>query len=471
MIALAVFAVPAVLTLWYPVRRTFAHFEINYNEGWNAYRARMAASGVPLYGAPPRYTITDYPPLSFHVVGFLGRINGDVVAAGRYLALLSFAVAGGLVALIARAFTGGWRAPAYAALSAVIGIAMLQPDRIGMDDPQLFATTLSLAGFYACVRRPDSLSWMGFSAAAFAASCFTKHNLLAFPLAVAVYLVLTRRWKQFATWAGVLVVCSALLVAAIIRVDGPYLWAHLFSTRSYSLDAAVSLTSRYLQLFWIPVAGSLAWSVWKRRDGARGLLAIGLIASLAFAFGFSGGSGVDGNIFFDSIIIVAIITAVAASDLAPAILHRRLGTPLLTVLLLAPAAGFLPGLAERLQSDSAQLREIPALETNFRDAVRFVRSRPGPALCNNLLVCFEAGKPEEVDTFLISSWLGVGRISESEALALAGPRRFSAIELPATDQGPVAPSPPLRSFVGRVLENYHVGMRAGGYGLLIPNSE
>ncbi len=37
---------------WFPLRRTFANVEVNYNEGWNAYRAAMVASGIPLYGSP-----------------------------------------------------------------------------------------------------------------------------------------------------------------------------------------------------------------------------------------------------------------------------------------------------------------------------------------------------------------------------------------------------------------------------------
>jgi len=60
--------------IWFPLRRTFANVEINYNEGWNAYRAAMVASGIPLYGTPPHGfgTGTAYPPLSFHLIGWLG---------------------------------------------------------------------------------------------------------------------------------------------------------------------------------------------------------------------------------------------------------------------------------------------------------------------------------------------------------------------------------------------------------------
>ena len=54
----------------FPVKRIFANVEVNYNEGWNAYRADMVAKGVRLYGQPPQGfgTATAYPPISFHLI-------------------------------------------------------------------------------------------------------------------------------------------------------------------------------------------------------------------------------------------------------------------------------------------------------------------------------------------------------------------------------------------------------------------
>src|SRR5712691_1442502 len=75
---------------WFPLRRTFANVEVNYNEGWNTYRAAMVASGTPLYGVPPRGlgTMTAYPPLSFHLVGLLGRASTFTVI-GRLVSVSS----------------------------------------------------------------------------------------------------------------------------------------------------------------------------------------------------------------------------------------------------------------------------------------------------------------------------------------------------------------------------------------------
>src|SRR6266705_3524219 len=87
----------------FPVHRIFANVEVNYNEGWNAYRADMVAKGIRLYGAPPQGlgTATAYPPISFHLISWLGSTNTFVVA-GRLVSLLSLIAAGLFIGLIVR---------------------------------------------------------------------------------------------------------------------------------------------------------------------------------------------------------------------------------------------------------------------------------------------------------------------------------------------------------------------------------
>src|ERR1051325_6275646 len=53
----------------FPVRRIFMNIQVNYNEGWNAYRTAQVARGIPLYRTPPQGLAgaTAYPPISFHL--------------------------------------------------------------------------------------------------------------------------------------------------------------------------------------------------------------------------------------------------------------------------------------------------------------------------------------------------------------------------------------------------------------------
>src|ERR1022692_1283973 len=61
-----------------PIAVSQAHINVLYNEGWNAYRQDMAANGIPIYGEPPGYLEANYPPLSFHIIGLLGSLSGDM---------------------------------------------------------------------------------------------------------------------------------------------------------------------------------------------------------------------------------------------------------------------------------------------------------------------------------------------------------------------------------------------------------
>jgi len=86
------------------------------NEGWNAYHAAAAMAGQGPYPAASSFMTDNYPPLSFYVVGALGKVFGDNIVAGRILSLLSFAVVAGGIAALARRFGCNLREAAFASL-------------------------------------------------------------------------------------------------------------------------------------------------------------------------------------------------------------------------------------------------------------------------------------------------------------------------------------------------------------------
>ncbi|WP_152536136.1 hypothetical protein [Mesorhizobium loti] len=81
----------ALAALW-PVYRAFLNIEIDTNEGWNAYYADAAMGRMPLYASAHQLIANNYPPLSFYIVGGLGRLIGDPVLAGRLLSLAAVLV-------------------------------------------------------------------------------------------------------------------------------------------------------------------------------------------------------------------------------------------------------------------------------------------------------------------------------------------------------------------------------------------
>jgi len=124
------------------------------NEGWNAYHAAAAMGAGPLYPGPQSFMINNYPPLSFYFVGALGGVFGDNIIAGRIVSLLS------LVAVAFRHFFcrlphGLARAGRHSSRPCSSSAGLLAfTDYVGMDDPQMLAHAIAMAGFLVLLREP-----------------------------------------------------------------------------------------------------------------------------------------------------------------------------------------------------------------------------------------------------------------------------------------------------------------------------
>src|SRR5436853_5039426 len=97
----------AALFLVWPVWRAFLRMEIWGNEGWNAYHADQAMRGVAqLYPPPDGLVANNYPPLSYYLIGWLGRLFGDPLYVGRALSLIATFGIGAAAAALVRQFGG-----------------------------------------------------------------------------------------------------------------------------------------------------------------------------------------------------------------------------------------------------------------------------------------------------------------------------------------------------------------------------
>ncbi len=472
--ALVLLSVLAIAALWFPLQRISQSADINYNEGWNSYRADMAAHGDPLYAAPPRFTVTNYPPLSFHFLGFLGKFSGDFTAAGRWTALVSLAFLAFAMAALVRQFTGRWRLGIYAALLFVLGLAVFVPDRIGMNDPQFLGLALSFAGLLLYARNPRSNSMLCASALVFAVSLFIKHNLLAFPAAVGLHLILAKAWKHLAVWLGALAAMSIALLAVTYWWDGRYFLAHLLAPRSYSIMSGWGRVEPYLLDFQILVAASVLWSVCNATSSPRNLLAIAFVLASLIGFGFAGGDGVVENVLFDALVMVVVITAIGIGDLESKLITLRFGNVLLSLALLMPFLGIFALLPRALFNERQASHLQPHLDAEFRQAAEFLRSRPGPALCEDLLLCYDAGKPPLFDAFYAHSQEKIGRLREADILENIQSSRFPTIELETPAGQPLVPVASFRfsePVMRAILDRYRPAVRSSQFTLLVPRED
>jgi hypothetical protein len=472
----------------FPLRRTLATVEVNYNEGWNAYRAAMVASGIPLYATPPHGfgTGTAYPPLSFHLIALLGNAS-NFTLTGRLLSLISLLAAGVFVGLVVRQAGGSRQIAFFSFLLYEIGIALLRSDRIGMCDPQLLGEALSTAGLYFYLRNPLSNRLLCLSALLFCVAGFTKHNLIVFPAAVAIDLLLRSR-RAFLTWAGAMLFCAGFLTGMTLLIDGRYFPMHLMGGggRTYSYRIAWSQFHHYAETFQGILVIGTAWSICSLRS--RTVLASAFVMSHLLGFLLAGGSGVDLNIFFNALAATVIACGLALSDSNLLLVGSRPSAlystaSLMFAVFFISVMLFVPG---QLRRDRANLRALPLQEKEFRSAVEFVKSRSGPALCESLLLCYEAGKPFEYEAYSVRDLIKGGRLQEDEVLQLLRTNHFQAVQIglrsdeEALDESQLlaslgsdqkAPDTERRftpNFMKELLEDYQLSKRTSQMAIFLP---
>src|SRR5215210_6342790 len=137
----------ACLFLVWPVWRAFLPLEIWGNEGWNAYQADAAMRGTGLYPSPDGLTSNNYPPLSYYLIGWLGRLFGDPLYIGRAVSLIATLAIGAAGAAVVRQFGGTRAACLVAGFWFVATMARFFEFYVGMNEPQLFGLAVMSGGF------------------------------------------------------------------------------------------------------------------------------------------------------------------------------------------------------------------------------------------------------------------------------------------------------------------------------------
>ena len=409
-----------------------------------------------------------------------GRFVGSYTLAGRLVALASLAFLVVTVAIFVRQFAGQWRLGIYAALLIALALAVFSPDRVAMNDPELLSLAWSFVGFYLYanylqdIGNRRSRTFLCACAMVFAISLFIKHTSLAFPAIVGLHLLFERAWKPLALWLGTLAALSAALLGLTFWWDGPYFFSHLLSPRTYSLLSAGRRAAPYLLDFQILIAASALWSILYATWPVRNLLVGAFVLSHLLGFAFAGGFGVDENVLFDALITLVVITAIAIGDLECQLLGLRCGNLLLFLALTIPSLGILALLPGTLMDGRDANRQRLRLNTEYRRAVEILRSRPGPALCEDLLLCYDAGKPALYDPYYATSQVRVGRLSERDLLSVIVGSRFATIELNIPAEESLVPISRIRfsqPVMEAILERYRPVTRGPDFAILIPEEE
>jgi len=395
------------------------HVPLDPNEGWNAYHTAAAMSGGNLYPGAGFLT-NNYPPLSFYVVGLIG---GDHIVAGRIVSLLAFAAVAVSIFAVARAMGTSRRAALFGALWFAAGL-LIFTDYFGMDDPQLLGHAIAMTGFLLLLRGN-----MAGAALAMAVALFVKHNLVAMPAAVLIWLALfdRRNAMRFAAWG----LGAALLgLAAFRMIYGVGLPGRLNSPRLFSFTLLSENIAAWTLWGATALAAMTALLLKHRDDRCVALCAIYALAAVLVGACFSGGAGVDMNVWFDAVIALSIGAALAM-DRFERPLHKALAA-------VAYAVPLLCGLTLAYDEDwlTRDFWLHPARDDAATAAadVDFLKAHDGPALCEMLSLCYWAGKRAEVDVFNLGQAYATGARGDDALVRLVDARYFRAVEFDSMDE-------------------------------------
>jgi hypothetical protein len=273
-----------------------------------------------------------------------------------------------------------------------------------MDDPQLLGHAMQLGALLLLLRDRVMIA-----AALFAISLFIKHNLLAMPLAAGLWLLLQdrRAGLHFLLW-GLAFALSGLVLFQLV-----FDTSLLDALASPRLSSLANLQAAILHLWWAPLPILAMAGFWPDRHGLFCALYGGL--ALLLGLGFAAGDGVDANAFFDLGIALSLTLGLVVERGRWPVLAAASALPLLIFL----ALNF---------QDNNFFFTRDFARASARD-ISFLKSRPGPALCDQLSLCLWAGKGADVDVFNVGEAIKTGARESAPLVHIIDDHRFATLQL------------------------------------------
>ncbi len=422
---LALLGLALVLAL-YPLIRAFFDFEIDFNEGWNGYFQLRALAGLPLYSGYSPFFANNYPPLSFYLVGALGKVVGDPVLAGRLVSLAALAAIAGACGAIVRSAGGGRWERWLAIATCVLLFAAFAVDYLGMNDPQLLGQAFATWALAVHLGGAPSARRTLLAAGLVAVSVLIKHNLVLVPLLITADLLLRGTGRTRAAWFAGGIALAALAAGLLYACAGSAPFTMILAPRTWEVDRAFLFTVEILGRYQAPIAVVGAGLYAARRRRPAGLILAYLIAAIALGAAWSGGAGTDINVFFDLSIALAIGAGLAAVELR----ERGFGPRMLALFALLANAGALFFAPEALGRFGVDLAGDMADRARlFREDRAWLAARTGPVVCQSQLLCLRSGKPMLYDSFNATQEMRFGRLPKDTLTGMLARREVAVVQI------------------------------------------
>jgi len=421
----------AVATIIMPAATVGFDWERSPNEGWNVYHAARVAAGENLYAGDPARQV-NYPFISFYLIAWLKPLFGNLLFIGRAISLIGLTCVTLCSAFIVRRLGG--RAPEMVfAAAATLGFIHVQASAwIGTNEPQMLAEAFAFGGLLCYLSGPPTSWRLAACALLCCAGGFTKPIAATIPIAVTLDL-LWRDRRHFLIWCICGICALTLFVGLSYAIAGGDVLSEIFARRPYSWGQASYHTKKLLRDLKIPLVASLIYLCQRLPPTQTILVRACFAGALLVGALVSGGVGVSYNAFMELAVVMGIVTALAFGRWRHWLGSFRLGMPATAVLPLVIALPIATASSQDLRSllDAKRIWGIYRQnEVEFQRATEFLARQPGDAICDSLLMCFEAGKPLIIEPFSAHTAIEMKRLDESVLIDSIRQHRYAVIELP-----------------------------------------
>lgn len=408
----------------YPVFSSQFDFEYSYNEGWNAYHQIGALDGA-LYQNESRYVFTNYTPLYFFIVGYLSK-SGDVILVGCALSTISFVGIVFLVAFICKKLHASRREALFGAVMCIGLLGAYHRIYVGIDDPQLLGSAVSLLGLLVYLGRRAGFIKNITTLSILIVAGLIKQTLLTIPIMIALDLALRDRRQGVRFLVEAIVMVTAVILGLYL-LFGYACFEQIFSPRQYSIHAAATKTLSHPLLTSAVVPLAISFLAIYVRYEANRLILIYVVSALVVGALLSGGAGAESNQFID----LAIASSIAGAAILRCLredLHadHRLTSAAVLVAFYGPALQ-IPYAVEQLRDGLSG--SLQAAETSFHRDLQFMAHYPGAAFCESPMLCFRSGREFLIDPFNASQAVRLGRLDPSPLLDKVARGEFAVIQL------------------------------------------
>jgi hypothetical protein len=164
-----------------------------------------------------------------------------------------------------------------------------------------------------------------------------------------------------------------------------------------------------------------------------------------------GANGVDVNALFDFVIGLSITAALTLEALA-----ERSSWAVQICVMAVFSYAVLQATPKVVGRTRAYLESLPSSIATSKADIQYLARLPGPAICEDLALCYWAGKAFEMDFFFTGQNLLLGRIKEQKVIEVIEGKRYAVIEVKSGWPGRLTTNRLPESVVNAILANYEV---------------